>query len=661
MRDKSLKDLTLSSLLIAIITIMTFIPQIGYISIPGTQISITTIHIVVLSVCWGLGLKQGIVVSLAFGLLSLLKAFMMPVSPSDIDFVNPFISVLPRFIFGLVACGSYYLINRFLKNKKRMIIGTIITPFLTLFHSFITMSAFYIVTTLIMHKYSDGYLTVIGVIFTVNGLIEMVASLFIVPPIAYAIMRAVGKMDKISKNDRKEDKIVENYNNLSKKYEKDLLNSIKQLVSINSVYDEKSVDENNPFGKGVTKALNYMYEKAKKDGFAAKKYDNKIVEITCGDGEKNITILGHVDVVPTGEGWEHDPFEVVEKDGVITGRGVSDDKGPLLASYYALKALKDNNMLGHYQVRILVGGNEENGSRGVYYYFNELKKYQPSVGFTPDSDFPLIFAEKGIINFKITKKVKIEGVNSLLGGQASNSVIDKFEIDINRVEELKKYLDQIQAKYNIAGEKITIEGKAAHGAFPQLGINAGVIGLKALSLLDKDNSALTELVSRLDDVYGRGIGCYHNSKTMGENSLNVGIIKYEKEQLSVTINFRYVELTNEEEVIKCINECFKDYDIEILEKSRLLNYPLDSILVKTLLKAYQDETNDLESKPIAIGGGTYAKEADNIVAFGAQFPNYDTYMHSNHERMNLKHLYKSMNIYMRAILYLGKAIDENKI
>ena len=84
--------------------------------------------------------------------------------------------------------------------------------------------------------------------------------------------------------------------------------------------------------------------------------------------------MAHADVVPEGKGWPHNPFEIREKEGVITGRGVADDKGPLLQSYYALKALRDNNLIGNYKVRFLVGGNEESGSRGMIHYFDELKK-----------------------------------------------------------------------------------------------------------------------------------------------------------------------------------------------------------------------------------------------------------------------------------------------
>ena len=139
------------------------------------------------------------------------------------------------------------------------------------------------------------------------------------------------------------------YDELLIPYREELLSNLKKFIAIDSVYDEESVDDNNPFGKGVSLALNFIYELAKKDGFEVVNYNNMVVEIITGSGDKNITILAHADVVPEGDGWEQDPFEMIDIDGVLTGRGVADDKGPLLASYYALKMLKDNNLLGDYK------------------------------------------------------------------------------------------------------------------------------------------------------------------------------------------------------------------------------------------------------------------------------------------------------------------------
>ena len=90
----------------------------------------------------------------------------------------------------------------------------------------------------------------------------------------------------------------------------------------------------------------------------------------------------------------------------------------------------------------------------------------------------------------------------------------------------------------------------------------------------------------------------------------------------------------------------------------VLFYPQDSVLIKTLLKAYQEETGDLKSKPLAIGGGTYAKCADNVVAFGMQFPGFDSLMHSPGEMTKKEDLFKAMSIYAKAIYELGEVLKK---
>ena len=140
---------------------------------------------------------------------------------------------------------------------------------------------------------------------------------------------------------------------------------------------------------------------------------------------------------------------------------------------------------------------------------------------------------------------------------------------------------------------------------------------------------------------------------MGHNSSNVGIINYDGEKLSIITNFRYVDKCNSKELIANIKEANKPFTVKVLGESPLLYFPKDSLLVSTLLKSYQDETGDLESKPLAIGGGTYAKEANNVVAFGMQFPGWESNMHSPGESTKKEHLFKGMAVYARAIKDLG--------
>ena len=452
------------------------------------------------------------------------------------------------------------------------------------------------------------------------------------------------------------------YDKLTAKYQKDLMKSLEEFVKIDSSYDPASISDTDPFGKGVSSALKFVENLAKKDKFEVTNYDNKVVEILYGKGEKNLTIMAHADVVPAGKnGWIVNPFEVTDKKGVLYGRGVADDKGPLLSCYYALKALRDNGDLGGYQIRFLVGGNEERGSLCMEHYFKTLRKKQPTLGFSPDSDFPLIFAEKGIINFEVSTKLDIPHLHSIKGGVANNAVIEKCDVEMDLNLDLIKF---ITANYHRAEVLIHTEddvttltflGKAAHGALPELGKNAGILALEVLAKYTK-NPELQKVVKLYKALDGSGFKCGGNSEEMGHNSSNVGIIKYENGVLTLSVNFRYVETCNKEKLLETIKEVNKPFKVKVLSSVPVLYYPKDHILIKTLLEAYQLETGDYTSKPLAIGGGTYAKEADNVIAFGMQFPGWESNMHSPGESTTKEYLFKGMSIYARAIVELGKIL-----
>ena len=373
--------------------------------------------------------------------------------------------------------------------------------------------------------------------------------------------------------------------------------------------------------------------------------------------------MAHADVVPAGTGWNDPPFKMVEKKGVLYGRGVSDDKGPLLATYYAMKALRDAGDLGGYQIRFLVGGNEESGSLCMEHYFHTLKKPQPTLGFSPDSDFPLIFAEKGIYTFEVSHSLNVPGLISINGGVASNAVIEKcdvkFELNNDFLNFIMKKYKRTEAAIHTEDDitTVTFIGKAAHGALPELGINAGMMAISALADYTKD-PLLAQLKKLYTPLDGSGYKCSGNSKEMGHNSSNVGLISFKDGQIRLTCNFRYVDTCDKKELLSTIKEVNKPFVVKVVGESPLLYYPKDTVLISTLLNSYREETGDLKSEPLAIGGGTYAKEADNTVAFGMQFPGWESNMHSPGESVRKDDLFKGMSVYARAIVDLGKLLQE---
>lgn len=85
-----------------------------------------------------------------------------------------------------------------------------------------------------------------------------------------------------------------------------------------------------------------------------------------------------------------------------------------MAAFYSLVALKENHLIDGYQVRLVIGGNEEKGSACLEHYFHVLKKPNPTYGFTPDGDFPLIYGEKGITNYRTSGELKVKEVKKFM-------------------------------------------------------------------------------------------------------------------------------------------------------------------------------------------------------------------------------------------------------
>ena len=430
--------------------------------------------------------------------------------------------------------------------------------------------------------------------------------------------------------------------------------ALSKWVQINSIHDEKTVAPGKPFGEGVYQALRYIGHLAESEGFKVDYCDGYATEISYGEGPI-IGIYSHCDVVPVSGDWKYPPFSGKVEGTQMFGRGTSDDKGPGIAAFFALKALKDQGLINGFQVRHVVGGNEEKGSRCLDYYFHHLKRPNPKFGFTPDAEFPLIYGEKGISNYQTRFTSKLGPVLSIEAGVVANSVIDLAKATLSEKGNLEDVLKKYGFAYTLVKENdryvVTIKGKAAHGSIPEMGVNAGLQLIKALGEAFA-LAPLTTLASLYADPSGKSLNEFYESKLLHATTYNVGLISYDGKELSLICNFRYPETVNPLEVIARIGDKSPG-STRVLSTSRSLLMDPESPMIKTLLGVYQQETGDTVTPIMAIGGGTYAKEAQNTVAFGSNFPGKDDHIHDANEKIDLDDFKKSMAIYAHAIHALG--------
>ena len=444
-----------------------------------------------------------------------------------------------------------------------------------------------------------------------------------------------------------------NYKKLLEPYKVDMLDALRRFVQIPSVYDEKTITKEMPYGKGVNDALDYVARLGERFGFDVDKCDGHAVELSIGEGEKLIGIYAHADVVPVSGTWISEPFTPDIRDGNIYGRGTSDDKGPMIAAFYAVKALKDNGLLRNYRVKIVVGGDEERGSSCLEYYFEKLHKEYPTYGFTPDSDFPLIYGEKEIIDFWPSLKIKIPHVKSIEGGVATNAVNDKTTIELDDPTALVEYLKKNNKQFEVNGNKVTVIGKSCHGSTPQEGVNAALISLIALGEI-YNVPEIKAIGEGLSETSGKAFNGFAHSDLLKDTTYCVGLISYKDDELKFSVNFRYPENVNYKEYVNRFDKAYGTKSVTKGEPNRHLLFDPKSPLVQTLLKAYQEESGDYKSEVLTTGGGTYAKHAKNTIAFGALFPGRVSTMHEPNEYMPLEDFYLSAVIYAHAIDLLGK-------
>ncbi|MDX8335382.1 MULTISPECIES: dipeptidase PepV [Cetobacterium] len=454
-------------------------------------------------------------------------------------------------------------------------------------------------------------------------------------------------------------------------YKNDVVKSIQESVRIKSVQEDPK--EGMPFGEGPAKALEHMLNLGKNLGFKVENFDNYAGHIDFGDGpdEEMIGILGHVDVVPEGKGWDYPPYEAKIVDGKLYGRGVLDDKGPTIAALYALKAIKDSGVKLNRKVRVIVGANEETGWGCMNHYFGELKMPQPAMAFTPDSTFPVTYAEKGILHLSLTKEYNDKLDFIIKGGVAFNSVPDsaigifplslKNEIDLN----LEKYNEEKEFKITSVEKEGKIEllslGKASHGARPSNGYNAITALFEFLSTLKIEDKKLKNLVEFFNEYVGmeysgKKLGINFKDEPSGELTLTVGKIECEDNKIMFGFDIRYPVTYKKDQVINEVEKRAKTkgMDITIRSAKNPLYVPKDSFLVTTLMDIYKDITGDIDAEPVSIGGGTYARAVNNGVAFGALLKDQEDNMHQKNEYLELDKLDTWLKIYVQAIYNLAK-------
>lgn len=436
-----------------------------------------------------------------------------------------------------------------------------------------------------------------------------------------------------------------------------MLKAISNSISYASVLDEENAMPGAPFGKEINECLDNMLELCENLGFETyKDIEGYYGYADIGSGDELVGILGHLDVVPAGdlETWKTNPFEATIIDNKIYGRGTQDDKGPVIACLFAVKALLDSGIKLNKRIRFIFGTDEENLWRCVNRY-KENKEEIPSMGIAPDSEFFCINAEKGLLQALLTCKKSSDLI--LKAGNAFNSVPDKaiYEGGKEDISILKRVLDNLEYEYIEEKNKVCVLGKGVHSAHSDEGINA----ISRLAIALRKIGYKSNAIKFIADIIGEDAnanGIIPNCKDVsGKLTFNIGRLDINQEEEIVSIDIRIPVTYKKEDVVNPLIKKAKEYGLEYVEYDWLDSsyVPAEHFLIKTLKKVYEQETG-LEAIPESSGGATYARAIDNCVAYGMVFPHSEKTEHQANEYITLDDLRNATKLYAISLYELCK-------
>lgn len=462
----------------------------------------------------------------------------------------------------------------------------------------------------------------------------------------------------------------ERINELIESYREDMIRSLEDLVKIPSVIDSDSAGEGKPFGAEVRKALDAVLKLSEELGFDTKDYDGYAGTAGFGTEGKEVGILSHIDVVPPGNGWTKEPFAPEICSGKMYGRGTIDDKGPMIAALYAMKAVRESGLPLKNHVRHIIGCDEETGHRCIKYYLT--KERGPDLGFSPDGMFSVIHAEKGILRFKMEREwEKPENKDGLhiikvKGGTVINAVPNLAEVWLGGAEGVladarKQFLTacpQGESHWKEDALCLCFPGLSAHAMQPWLGENAILPMIRFLKELSFADPREQEYFRSLDALFGdgwegRNLGIACEDQLSGKLSMNLGILTIEEGKSEAKIDIRCPVHVDLQMIWKTICLTCEKYGFEpeYWQMRDPLYVPKDAELVQILLDVYEDVTGKRE-EPITIGGGTYCRDVENFVSFGPVFPGEPELAHEADEFIDLEQMMECARLYAQALYRL---------
>ncbi|MBR0135223.1 MAG: Sapep family Mn(2+)-dependent dipeptidase [Clostridia bacterium] len=450
---------------------------------------------------------------------------------------------------------------------------------------------------------------------------------------------------------------------------KGYLTDLAELIAIPSVSEEKfEASDDAPFGTHCVRALEKMMELCRRYGLRTRTIGNVIGIAEYGEGERELDIVSHLDVQPAGPGWVTDPFTMTADGDTLYGRGVSDDKGPALASLYAVRALIENGIMLNKTVRLVFGTGEEYAMLDMPYYTN-AEPFPPFM-FTPDHCYPIVNTKKAasMVAFSAVYEPCGTGcrVISVSGGENRGAVPENCTAAVAGISEevLKTAIEKASQRTGLPftyEEKegiftLTSKGVSTHAIKADKGKNAVTAMLELVCSLPLAECNAHQLIKKFSelfphgDVAGREAGLYLCDELSGGSLYNLGIFRFEEGKLTAHIRCTLPYSTQAEPFNKLIAAAAERTGVNVDRCSfdPGKHIPLDDPYIEKLLKSYEHHYGE-KAYGLAMGGGCYAHCFPHGVAFGCEPYGEDTRMHGAQEFVKLDVMLKSIAVFAQSI------------
>lgn len=459
-------------------------------------------------------------------------------------------------------------------------------------------------------------------------------------------------------------------------HKEEMIEELKLWVSQPSVSRADLYKEGAPYGEDCRKMLDLALERGKKYGFAVKDFEGYTGEITYGEKDNEIGFVCHLDVVPEGEHWIYEPYKPVLEKNFLIGRGVGDNKGSAVLCLFLMRFFRENNIELSHKLRLMLGCAEETGMADFKYYKEKLHGTFPEVGIVADAAFPVCYAQKGGFDAAFAVKAG-KNIVDFSAGSVRNIIPDRAQLIVNGItyDEVKEVLggtDKIDVEKDGDYVKITGYGKAGHAAFPIPGEdNNAIVNLARVAAILEEKKGLdlngVKFISEcFATPFGDGLGVAYKDEESGVLTSNIGVVSKKEDKIVMDIDIRYPVTDKAERIKNQLEKKAGEYGAVLEESTWSEPYYIDpeDKKVKAMLEAYREVTGD-NSKPYAMGGGTYSRVVPNAISFGPGMtkstrpdflPAGHGGAHGPDEALNITDWLTGFKIYIQSVIKLDKIL-----